>query len=308
MGFATTSTTEPQPSSNGTEELLEDIRAHAPGLLRIELQFRAQGRGGRFRRFPHEYLCESEHDRNYRVAYGAIIGVCEKLEEEHGACKFKSTCVVGEVGKTEQTAPPVKFSLDDEEDGTDQEVKGVITMLTRTLKQQDQLLVRQYGYMENLVAMVATSAEAHAKYAGAAAETQKVEYEHQRDMQAATHEADRADAELDLIKDLAPKAMAVFAARDAREATTKKNGGRKKALWRHAIEVAKEIRHRPQVAEIMGERGHEILDALGDAKKKTEVEGLLAELRELGNRGEVNLWALLSVAPEVGVFMDLLHN
>ncbi len=308
MGFASTATNEPQPSSNGTEELLEDIRAHAPGLLRIELQFRAQGRGGRFRKFPHEYICEGEHDRNYRVAYGAIIGVCEKLEEEHGSCKFRATCVVGEVGKTEQAAPPVKFALDDEDDGTDQDVKGVVTMLTRTLKQQDQLLVRQYGYMENLVAMVATSAQAHAQYAGAAAETKKVEYEHQRDMQSAQHEAERADAELDLIKDLAPKAMAVFAARDAREATTKKNGGSKKALWRHAIEVAKEIRDRPQVAEVMGQRGHELLDALGDAKRKKDVEGLLQELRELGQRGEVNLWALLTVAPEVGVLLDLLHN
>ena len=309
MPFDSVQENEPEPSSQGTAELLEDIRAHGPALLRIEIKYRAAGRGGRFRKYPREYACRDDHDRQYRVAYAAIIGECERIEAEHGeGCSFQASCVVGVPGETEKIAPPVKFRLEETDDDGADEIKGVVSMLTRTLKEQDRLLVKQYGYMENMLGMVAAGAAAQAQFSSAQAETMRVTYDHEEKMEAAKAEADRGRAELDMIRDLAPKGLAVLAAREARQAATDSGKGPKKSLWKHAIKIAKDTRDRPEVAECLGERGFEIWDALADAKRKTEVEGLVGELTDLGQRGEINLWALLTVAPEIGPLLDVLHN
>lgn len=297
--------------TRSVEDMWDDIEDALPALRVVLLRYRKGGRAGRYRAWKSQYLVTDEN-RDAGTIVDDITGQAEEIEDRHGQCTFQTTCQVEVNGRIE-SYPPVVWELYANEIRSEVQNEAIqlIRQQSRILRHQGNAMSRQMQDVERASGAVVRMVEAVSRQEQQSVEAIRARNEHDRwkaEQQAAEH---RADEELGLIKELGPKALAVMAAKEAREAATARSGGEKKALWKHAIEIAKQIRGRPEVQDILGERGTEIMDELGDARTKEQVEGCFDGIRKLAtlkptDPGWINVWNLVAVAPEVSEILDVI--
>lgn len=300
---------ESRPNQHATrtvDDFYEDLLAHAHALTRVTLKFRKGRTRGRYRPVANQYVIRTEADREPDMILSAVTELADDIEAKHGVCSFQTTCHV-ETGAGVKACPPLTWDLSERDENPELgEVRSMLSMVMRMVNTLTTTITRQYGDTEKLNGVICANATASAEDRAANVEGLRVKFEHAR-MQS---EADAANAssaaELALVTDLGPKALAVMAAREARQAATEAAGGDKMASWKHAVRIAQQIQHREAVQEVLGETCTELLDSIAASKKRTEVEALFEEFKCEGERAEINMFQLLAVAPEIAPLLDML--
>lgn len=310
---ATTSTQESRNKerTRGIDDLWDDVEDHLPGLCAIELKYRRGRKGGRPRIWKNKYEV-TDSNRDVSTIVWDIQEVAEEIEARYGHCVFLTVCEVKDGNGRIHKTPNCTWELD--EGGRTEietEALGLIRQQGRVIRLQGTALSRQVADVERASNAVVKMAEAVATTEAASVEAIRARNEHARWKATQEAEEHRSNEELGLIRELGRPALAVMAAREARQAETARNGGDKSALWKHAIEIAKKIRTRAPVQDVLGEKGTEIVDQLGDAKTKTQVGECFEELRKLAglqptDPDYVNAFDLIAVAPEVVPILDMI--
>ena len=255
-----------QSRTRSIEDLWDDVEDALPKLSKIVLKFRFGPRAGRYRNHRNTYLV-SDDNRDAAVIIEDITEQAEQIEERHGHCTFQTTCEV-DVGGETKSYPPLVWELY-ENGGAGNEVQSealqLIRQQSRILRHQGSALSRQVGDVERASNAVVNMIEATAKSEGASVEAIRARLEHARWEAENKTAEEMSKQELDLIQDLGPKALALMAASEARKAATAAKGGDRSALWKNAIEIAKAVRGRAAVQDVLGAKGTEIIDSLGAA-------------------------------------------
>lgn len=292
--------------SKGLEALRREIHDNLPLLVRVDVRTRASKWNGRTTKQPtFRYEVDDDAERDADTIHGAIIEEATAIEEEAGtACMFSAEVVVQPLGEAAQVTRTINFRLDDEAGELD-ELGVQMASLARVASFQDRLLTRTMGRMDQVMEQNASMSRALGELNRSTAELRKIELEHADRMAARASEDARSEQEFAVITDLGPKFLAYQAAKDARRETSER-GGPKVAAWRRLISVARILREREAVREILGEDGSDIMDAIAESKRRADVEAQFSELKDRFAAGKIDMWKLLQVAPELVAFADMM--
>lgn len=291
------------PQSSGTEALLRELQENVQLVTRVTIKYRA-GTGGRPRKDDRiDYEITRDDERNAEEIFAALMDASEQADMDAGPCKFWWELSVLPPGEAEQITRRGSFRLDDDAGGGG-ELRTIVSTLERTNRNYDTLLGRVLGRLDEQIGLNGKLATAQGELLKANAEVMRVQYEHEERMAEHQTAADRADAELDLIKDLGPKWLMLQAAREARKDVSNM-GGPKMPAWRRLTKIAPALLRREPVCQVLGESGVDLFRSLAVAKTFEEVNEIWAAFRQLCADGEIDLWALVATAPEVAAFADM---
>lgn len=292
--------------SKGLEALRREIHDNLPALVRVDVRTRASRWNGRATKQPtFRYEIDDAAERDADAIHTAIIEEATGIEEEAGtACMFSAEVIVQPLGEAAQVTRTITFRLDDEAGELD-ELGVQMASLARVASFQDRLLTRTMGRMDQVMQQNADMSRSLGELNRSAAELRKVEFEHADRMAERAADESRSEQEFELIRDLGPKFLMLQAAKEARRETSDR-GGPKVAAWRRLISVARILREREAVREILGEDGSDIMDAIAESKRRADVEAQFAELKERFAAGKIDIWRLLQAAPELVAFADMM--
>ena len=305
MGLKVSERASHVPNSRGLDALAREIRENLPILVRVDVRHRAGLRGGRtYKRPTFAFEVEEESERDEEIVFDGVMEKALDLEADEGCpCFFVADVVVQPPGESVQVSRSIPFRIDGTDD-PENEHNQIIGGLTRTANMQDKMIGRLLSRLDALTESQVRQATALAELKRSDAETMRVKYEHEDRMAERASEDARAESEHELIRELGLPFLALQAAKEARKDITQQDGKRM-AAWRRLRQMAQIIQHREAAREAFGEEGIDLVEAIADAKKRDDVEGAFAELRQRMQSGEIKFWEVLRVCPELVAFADM---
>lgn len=276
--------------SESCEELCKRLGQFFADLGRVELRFRDGAKPGRTRATGIGWAVEPE-DSDASALAAEVVAAAERLEADSGGTlHFQAVLIF-----TAQDRAPVKvaFQLDDE--STEEAAAVATASLMRVLRGQSALLERSLAAQSKLVDQVMTLAAA--SHGSEEIELRKLEIKLAHDLQVEKETAeDRSwEQQVGLVREIAPKIVAVQAAKAAQK-ERREAGDAPRPAWRHGVTAAELVLAKvPQ----LDPQVRDVLESLAAATTREEAADCFAALRTFQQEGKFDPFAWLAAVPEL---------